>query len=94
MHPRFWVIENPAGMMRHVREPREKIYLCAFGAPWKKPTHLWGEYPGPIGRPCAPHQAAPRGSRSGVQGTRSPAERARMPYGLGEDLCIRMENAL
>lgn len=93
--PRFWVMENPTGMLRNViGPPCERVYLCSFGAIWKKPTDLWGTWPGRIRRPCAPHQAAPRGSKTGIQSTEDPADRAELPYGLGEELCRRMEDAL
>jgi len=95
--PRFWVMENPNGMLKTViGPPIAVITLCQYGAKWQKPTCLWGRFPPGAIRPrCSPgascHEAAPRGSGSGVQGVRDPAERARMPYGLGEALCITME---
>lgn len=95
IRPRFWVMENPTGMLRNViGPPRERVFLCAFGAKWKKPTDLWGTWPGRIRRPCGPHEPAPRGSKTGVQSTDDPSIRAELPFGLGEELCIRFEDAL
>lgn len=92
--PRYWVMENPCGMLRtFIGKPRETIYQCSFGAPWKKPTDLWGVWPGVLKRPCAPHQKAPRGSGSGVNSSHitDPAIRAKLPCGLGEELTRRIE---
>ncbi len=101
MQPRWWILENPRAMLRTLMtQPRETIYLCSFGSPFQKPTDMWGIYPGPIRRSCIPHEEAPRESfdrkksdRSGVLGLKDPAERAKLPYGLGEELCKRMEKA-
>ncbi len=100
MRPRFYVLENPRAMLRTIiGKPRETVFLCSFGSPFQKATDLWGRWPGEIRRPCAPHEAAPRQldrkrcDRSGVLGLKDPAERAKLPYGLGEELCKRMEAA-
>jgi site-specific DNA-cytosine methylase len=46
-----WVLENPRGHMRdEFGPPRETIVMCRFGLPYKKPTDLWGNYPGKLGR--------------------------------------------
>lgn len=94
--PSYWVVENPTGMLRTlIGKPRERVYLCSFGAARKKPTDLWGRYPGKIGRPCSPHAPAPRGSKSpgSTQWLHGSARRAKLPYGLGEELCRRMEDS-
>lgn len=108
IRPRFWVLENPRGMLRTlIGPPRETIFLCAYGTPWKKPTDLWGTWPGRLRRPCAPHQAAPRGATGVVYrvgeahqggGITNPdldaATRAEMPHALSLELCLRFEAAL
>lgn len=93
--PTWWVLENPSGMLKTVFiPPTQTVHLCNFGARWQKRTDLWGRFPGlQDPRPCAPHEDASRGSKTGVQGIRDPAERAKLPYGLGEELCRRMEEA-
>lgn len=92
--PRFWVIENPVGKMRRmpVLAPFERrtITQCQYGETRMKPTDLWGGFPPSLvlrpqcakGAPC--HVAAPRGSRTpgSVQGTKSSAERAKIPEAL------------
>lgn len=95
IQPTYWVLENPCGMLkRMIGDPKETIYLCSYGTKWKKPTDLWGRYPGKLKLPCAPHEAAPRGSKKGVQGVSDPAERAKLPYGLSLELCKRFENGV
>lgn len=94
VRPRWWVLENPRGMLRtYLGKPKETVFLCAYGSPWMKPTDLWGRYPGHLARPCAPHESAPRGSNNnGVQGVRDPALRAKLPIGLGAELLRRMRD--
>jgi len=99
IRPQFWVMENPRGMLRTIiGRPRETILLCAFGAPWPKPTDLWGRWPGILRRKCEHGEmnlGIPRGSQSGALSTlaRNPSERAELPYGLSEELCKRFEEA-
>ena len=49
--PRYWWLENPAtGLLKtrpcvqHLGKPYEAHY-CMYGAPYKKPTHLWSNCP-------------------------------------------------
>ena len=63
-----------------------------------KPTHIFTNYPNPEfkhcknGDPC--HEAAPRGSRSGVQGVKGAAERSRIPDKLCEYIVELCEKGL
>lgn len=85
--PEYWVIENPTGMLRKILGyPRETIYQCSYGARWKKPTDLWGDYPIFLELPCGPHEAAPHGKATGLQGTRNPNLRAQIPTLLARTL--------
>ncbi len=107
IRPRWWIVENPFGRLstEFIGKPKETIVLCAFGGRWKKPTDLWGRYPGEIARPCIPHEpswvwseAERKAKMPGVLSSktaraRDPAERAKLPYGLGEELCKRIEDA-
>ena len=77
-----WLMENPRGMLRKFLPPRETTFLCAWGATWMKPTDLWGTYPGSFARPCGPHESARRGAKTGIQGIRDPALRAKIPLPL------------
>lgn len=89
--PRFWVVENPRGRLRvFIGSPKETIYLCSYGLRWQKPTDLWGVYPGRLRLRCAHHESSPR-SKLKMKTMRDPAERAKLPYALGEELCKRME---
>lgn len=78
-HPFAWVMENPVGKLRKLdvvagRERRTVTY-CQFGMPFRKQTDLWGGFPPSLDLPppChngdACHMAAPRGSRTGTQGS-------------------------
>jgi len=79
--PRFWVLENPRGMMR--KHPlmagldRQTVTYCHYGEQRMKPTDLWSNaWPPSLvlapacrnGDPC--HVRAPRGSTTGTQGTK------------------------
>lgn len=78
LDPPAWILENPVGMLRKLpvvggRERRTVTY-CQLGEIYRKPTDLFGGFPPSLrlpapcsnGSPC--HVAAPRGSRTGVQG--------------------------
>lgn len=44
--PKFYAVENPVGIMRHVITPPDAtIDQCAYGRQFKKPTDLWGSLP-------------------------------------------------
>lgn len=82
--PKYWFIENPRGLMRKMpwmieldkKLPGTKRYTityCQYGGKTMKPTDIWTNHPDPQfkpvcknGDPC--HIAAPRGSKTGVQG--------------------------
>lgn len=47
--PKFWVIENPVGRMKHfMNEPDYKFRFTDFGFPCKKQSYLWGNFNHPI----------------------------------------------
>lgn len=100
LHPSFWIVENPVGMLRKLDLiPYElwTVTYCQYGAKVRKATDLWGGFPPSLhllpmcsnGDPC--HVAAPRGSRTGTQSDLSPAERAKVPYKLGLAVCEAAE---
>ena len=84
LKPKYWFIENPRGMMRKMpwmisiadKLPggsRHTVTYCQYGGRTMKPTDIWTNHPSPQfkqvcknGAPC--HVAAPRGSKTGVQG--------------------------
>jgi hypothetical protein len=76
VRPAFWMIENPVGMLRKlglIPYERQMVSYCRYGAPFRKPTDLWGGFPPTLelrgacrnGAGC--HIASPRGSRHGIQ---------------------------
>lgn len=43
--PKFWALENPKGRLQHfIGKPDLIINMSDFGAPYVKPTHLWGNF--------------------------------------------------
>ena len=97
LEPDYWFLENPRAMLRKVLgEPKGTITLCQFGEDRMKPTDLWGSHPeGFEYRSCSNgadcHESAPRGSRTGTQGVKSSAERAKMPYELSKYIKKQIE---
>jgi hypothetical protein len=111
--PAAFIIENPRAKLRKLSVmeglERRTVTLCQYGMPYMKPTDLWGGFPPglvlkPIcknGAPC--HIAAPRGSRTGSQGTlksmqtfkagtpQATAAYRRIPYDLSLDICLAVE---
>lgn len=52
LQPKFWVMENPSGMMKRLpvlaedpRVERREISYCRYGMTYMKPTTLWGGFP-------------------------------------------------
>ena len=97
LNPRWWILENPMGMLRTViGKPEATITLCQYGERRMKPTDLWGKFPSTfIPKKCRNgalcHERTPRGSHKGTQGLKTPEERAKMPYNLSLELCLACE---
>ncbi len=76
LNPKFFIIENPRGMLRKqdfMQElKRDTVTYCQYGAKVQKPTDLWNNLNHtfrPMCKPGSPcHEPASRGARSGVQG--------------------------
>ena len=91
---RFFVIENPRGLMRRMDEvadlERVTITYCQYGDSRMKPTDLWGGFPPKFvpRSPCARGNSHP-GSTQGRSGA---AARGRVPYALGHDLLLSLES--
>ncbi len=98
LKPRAWFVENPVGMLRKMpfvldllRDTgghRHTVTYCQYGERRQKPTDIFTNHPDPQfrppckrGDPC--HDAAPRGSRTGTQGLKGKAVRAKLP----DELC-------
>lgn len=70
VHPMYWILENPRGMLRNVLgKPQVTTYYASWGD-WKlKPTDLWGVIPPGIKwKKPKKWVKAPRGSHTGTQG--------------------------
>lgn len=101
--PRVWFIENPRGGLRKMPWmqglTRYTVTYCQYGYRYMKPTDIWTNHPSPMlkppchnGDPC--HEPAPRGAKTGLQGTLGKKDRARIPDGLCEhivDICEELE---
>ena len=99
LQPRYFVIENPRGMLRKldlIPFERRTVWYCQYGDERAKPTDLWGGFPPPLvlrpecknGNPD--HAAAPRGAKTGTQGL-GKDERSFIPYELALDVCLATE---
>jgi len=103
LSPRFWLMENPRGMLRKfpLMAPykRRTVTYCQYGDSRMKPTDLWGVMPEAWeprpacknGSPC--HEAAPRGAKTGTQGLSGAVARSRVPYGLSVEVRDAILNA-
>ena len=88
--------------------PRTTIWYCTYGAITAKPTDIWtnniysifnqkGWQPRPEcfnGNKNCHHEAAPRGSRTGVQGIKGNYNRSKIPYELCKEIIIATENKI
>lgn len=100
IQPKYYVIENPRGMMRKTPAMaefplRHTVTYCQYGDTRMKPTDLWTNLsfwqPRAVcknGAPC--HVAAPRGSSTGTQGIKTYYERSIVP----RELCLEMLRAI
>jgi len=94
--PRWWILENPRGMLRRVLgKPCITTYFASWGEMNLKPTDLWGVLPENVqwARPMK-WQKASRGSRTGTQGKKNAELRAKIPYGLSMAICMTCEKEL
>jgi len=105
--PKYWVIENPRGMMRKVIDKvfekygitdyeRKTVTYCQYGDTRMKPTDLWiGGFKWNTKPMCKNgdpcHVSAPRGSRTGTQGLKNNKERSVIPPALFEELFKELE---
>ena len=98
LKPKAWFVENPRGMLRKMPfilklledtgGRMHTVTYCQYGERRQKPTDIFTNHPDPQFRPpcrrgdkC--HEAAPRGSRTGTQGLKGKALRAKLP----DELC-------
>jgi len=94
--PRYWVLENPAGMLKYVLGlPSVLTWWAAWGSDYFKPTHLWGIMP-TINWPRKPrpgeYVSCKRGEQAGIHDSKlTSAERALIPYDFSKALCESIE---
>ena len=100
LKPKYWIIENPRGMLRkmpfmqELERYRHTVTYCQYGDTRMKPTDIWTNIPWtprPMcknGMPC--HISAPRGSSTGTQGIKTYRDRSRVP----DELCTELLNSL
>lgn len=97
LKPKAWFVENPVGMLRKMPfilklmedtgGRRHTVTYCQYGERRQKPTDIFTNHPDPkFHPPCRRgdkcHDAAPRGSRTGTQGLKGKALRAKLPKEL------------
>lgn len=69
LQPRFWILENPRGMLRNVLgKPSKTTYFASWNHFALKPTDLWGVLPDVDWKKPKKWQKAPRNSKQGTQG--------------------------
>ena len=109
MNPKFWIIENPMGLLRKMsymqKIKRVLVTYCQYQEEHipihkrrMKPTDLFGRLPeGFIPKSCkngsSCHVRAPRGSRTGTQGLNK-IDNAIIPRLLCEDIILNIEKEL
>jgi len=95
LNPEYWVIENPEGRLRYKHgfgSPDAEITLCQYGTEYQKPTDLWGRLPpGFSASQCARggdchENCGTDDNTTGLMDVSGSAERAKMPYDLGQEL--------
>jgi len=98
--PKYWVIENPMGMLRTLEVvrgiPLTTVSYCQYGENYQKQTDLFGVLPPTFrGRTCANgdscHESAPRSEKdTGLQAVPK-EDRSRVPYDLGKSILRAIE---
>jgi C-5 cytosine-specific DNA methylase len=102
LKPKFFVIENPVGLLRHlglIPYEMRTITQCQYGRSYMKRTDLWGGFPHSLklkpmcrnGEPC--HERAPRGTLNGAAGVGYNI-RAMIPQELSLAVCRAAERDL
>lgn len=102
LQPKFYIIENPRGVLRKIgiipQDPITVTY-CQYGDIRMKPTDLWTNIsnwkPRKMcrnGDGC--HEAAPRGSRTGTQGLKGSKQRSVVPAQLCSEILTVCERGV
>lgn len=93
-HPKFWIIENPRGCLRHfIGRPTVTVKYSDYGFICQKPTDLWGDFPWFWS--VVPRNKKLISFRKILGFTKKQrAKRSLVPYGLSLSLCIAIEKCL
>jgi len=93
--PRFWMIENPQGCLRHfIGRPQYCIRYGDFGHYCQKPTDLWGVLPFFQATQINKVPKAKNNITAYSNGTSRADERALIPYALSLEICKAIEREL
>jgi hypothetical protein len=97
LNPKFWIIENPRGILRKIINCNYNpitVTYCQYGDTRMKPTDLWINFDFK-GKRCHNgdkcHISAPRGSKTGTQGLKNKVERGIIPRKLCLEIIKRIE---
>lgn len=90
--PRFWIMENPRGALRHfIGKPVITIRYKDFGYVCSKPTDLWGEFPWFYSRTRPNDKPTPWDAAFPKHSHRWKHDRAKIPYNLSLAICLALE---
>jgi len=108
--PKFWVLENPVGMMIYVLGrpsartwwgawySEKDVEIAKLDEPPLKETHLWGLLPFIDWPPKPTHYARinrkSKDRQKGIQGIKDSAISAKIPFKFSEALAIAIEEGL
>lgn len=96
LHPIYWYLENPRGMLRRILgKPQQETFFASWGDFVRKPTDIWGIHAPMKWFEPGWYEPTPRGAKcSGtVALRRNPAKRALIPFGLSLAICKACEKA-
>lgn len=93
LQPRYWIIENPSGMLRNVLgKPVQQTYFRSWErlpgepTPNLKPTDLWGKIP-----EIAWPKPEPGWETDGTRKIDDPRDSAMIPWGLSHQIALAIE---
>jgi site-specific DNA-cytosine methylase len=100
LKPKFWIIENPRGMLRKQEIMRglhrDSVCYCRYGDSRMKPTDIWNNLNHKFKPMCKngnrDHQVASRGTGAGTQGLSCAKERSVIPPALCLEIIKACEN--
>jgi len=96
LQPRWWILENPRGMLRNVLgKPSATTFFASWGHFAYKPTDLWGVLPQIEWRKPKKWEKSPRSACKGISRSDLKSEdRSHIPFGLSEAVCLACEYEL